>query len=228
MSALTHPQGPEPESTYWVRRAVVVIGLVVAIALVWWLFSLFAPDGEQATGAVPSPGGTPAGSAGSPSAAPATKPVASATTPAVTPSPTPTPTPSPTGPVECDPAEVTLKVTGTSPVTAGVVTKFKLSYTNDAAYTCRLNLVKNPMELRIYSGTDRIWSTADCEAWGHEGVHSVKAGAAWVGTIAWPARRSEPTCELRPETLQPGTYVATLLMSGNQRPSQFVMQVKAA
>ncbi|HSN44271.1 MAG TPA: hypothetical protein VLR88_09460 [Propionibacteriaceae bacterium] len=229
MSALTHPQGPEPESTYWGRRAFVLIGLVLTIALVWWLLSLIGADENGPSTAVPSPGGSTSATTGSPSGTPTTEPATSATpTPGTTASsPTASVTPTPTGPVECDPAAVALKVTGMSPVTAGKVTKFDVSFTNTAAYACDLNLVKNPMELRIFSGTDRIWSTNDCAAWGLAGVHSVKQGEAWKGSIAWPGRRSKATCELRTEALKPGTYVATLLLSGNQRPSQFVMQVKA-
>ena len=228
MSALLHPVGPEPETTYWVRRAVVLIALAIAIALVWSIVSLFTPAGtEDALSAVPQVP-TPSATATATDTTGASTPGSPAASGDSSASPIATPSPTPTGPVECDPASVGLKVTGQSPVTVRKVTKLTVSFTNTATYECTINLVKNPMELRIYSGTDRIWSTDDCSTWPVTGSKSLKSGAAWTQDVSWPGRRSRAVCALRPEALQAGTYVATLLMDGNVRPSQFVMQVKAA
>ena len=44
-----NPIGPEEPSTYWRRRAIVVVGLLAAIWLVWWLLgTAFGGSGEQA------------------------------------------------------------------------------------------------------------------------------------------------------------------------------------
>lgn len=84
MSTLLHPAGPEPEQTYWMRRAAVLAALVLVLALVIWaLTSLFSGSADQ--------GGGPIGSTTS-AESPTTL---QSETPLQTPSTSATPTPLP-------------------------------------------------------------------------------------------------------------------------------------
>jgi hypothetical protein len=88
--------------------------------------------------------------------------------------------------------------------------------------TCIAEVNSKNFELKIYSGTDRIWSTRDCTT----AVRTVKkklAGEqALEWTLAWNGRRSRDNCKNRPEIPLPGTYFATAQLDG-AKPVQLRM-----
>ena len=99
-----------------------------------------------------------------------------------------------------------------------------VSFTNKGKLTCRLDFSRTPLTLKIYSGTDRIWTSADCTSWVPSGVKTLGASKSYTYQEEWPTLRSAPGCKLRNLYLQPGTYVATALLPGGQ-PAQLVMQL---
>jgi hypothetical protein len=58
MSGVLHPVGPEPASTYWLRRALVLGALAVVMAVMFSLIGNGA-GGQRAVSAVPAPVATP-------------------------------------------------------------------------------------------------------------------------------------------------------------------------
>lgn len=250
MDTLLHPAGPEPERTYWIRRAVVLGVLVLVLALVVWAVAGLFGDKKDTTDGGPvvastTPAATMTESQGIPSpsavtsdspsevpstaatTAAATSPKAS-TTPASTssrPSPAPTTSkPTPTGPVACDPTKVTPGVEGATRVNTGRSVNLKVSLTT--ATTCILDFAKSPFELRVYSGSDRIWSTNDCSTYKPSGTTTLKPGTVWSYVVTWDTKRSLGDCKVSDGYLQPGTYVATAVLSGGT-PTQHVMTVLA-
>lgn len=249
MNSVIHPSGPEPETTYWVRRAVVIGAALVALSLIWWvLSSLFGGGDDEEVTAVPqnpaslaSPGSSatptpsPASPSGSPSASPSASASASASasvsasasgsasasasaapgdsaSPSATPAPSSSPTP--TGPVPCDPGQLTLAVAGSTTPTVGKATAITVRASNPTSATCTLDLADKALTLDITSGVDRIWSSSHCAKWQPTGTRTIKAGESWTWQTSWPTRRSRSECVLRPEVLKPGTYRATASIEG--------------
>ncbi len=238
MSPLTRPTGSEPERTYWVRRAVLAVAVVTSIALAGWVLSMLfgsnsataspepAPnDPTLASDAPVAPSATPTPSASaSASASAARSASASASTSAskpATPSPTPT---TPAAPQVCAATDVDLAVNGATSVKSGSPTSLSVAFTNKGTLSCKLDFSRTPLTLKIYSGTDRIWTSADCTSWAPTGVTPLPASKSFTFKEEWPTLRSAPGCKLRNIYLQPGTYVATAVLPGGQ-PAQLIMQL---
>lgn len=243
MSALTHPVGPEPEGVYWVRRALVVAVIVALIALVSIIVSALGGGGSSAgntpvivtsapaSSSAPTqvPSGTPVvvGPISAPASqppvtqAPATKPAA--TKPAATkPSTAAASTvanKATSGPVACAPQETAVRISGSGRVKIGATTSFYVVLLSTGTQTCQLTPAA--IEVKIYSGKDRIWSTQDCAAWLPKGPITLKPGVASRFAVNWTTQRSAAQCQLN-GTLRPGTYVATALVTGGT-PHQHVM-----
>ena len=234
MSSLTRPTGPEPERTYWIRRAVLAVAVLTTIALAGWVLSmLFGSNSATASPAptpndptlasdapiTPTPTPTPTPSA---TPTPSPTPSASATpTPKRTPKPTPT---TPAAPQPCPAAVVALAVTGATSVKSGAPTTLTVSFTNKGTLTCRLDFARTPLTLTITSGADHIWTSADCTSWVPSGVKTLAPSKSYAFKQDWPTLRSAPGCKLLNLYLQPGTYVATAQVPGGQ-PAQLIMQL---
>ena len=242
MSTVLHPVGPEPEETYWARRVAVIIALVVVAGLVVALVvnatrSGSAVSAEPVPPAVtappadspsPSPSASTSASASpSPSASasasakasPSSKPSASAS---AKPKATPSPKPTPTGPVACPAEDLRATLTGKQRLKPGQKTTFTLSLINGSATTCVVSVTPKTFELKIYSGTDRIWSSDDCAAAVKPRKATVKAEDALEWTMGWGGDRSRAGCKSRPEVPRPGTYFATAQLDG-AKPVQLRM-----
>jgi len=254
MSSLSHPSGPEPERVYWVRRGIVAVAVLATVALAGWVLSMLFGSGGTTASAGPAqndpslisdtpsspsaPATTPSPSpsaSGSPTASQtasislttpsgSTRASASASRSASKPASASAATPS--APLVCAASDVALKVAGASSVKSGSHTSIDVSFTNRGSTTCTLDFSRTPLTLKIYSGTDRIWTSADCTSWVPSGVHKLAAGKAYTFTEEWPTLRSAAGCKLRNTYLQPGTYVATATVPGGS-PAQLVMSLHA-
>lgn len=201
------PMGPESTATYWVRRAIVVGLLVVAIVIV---SQLVKPANEMvATVATPSP-------------TPQTSPAAASATPAV-PEPTPTAPAPEIPPPECDPAALSLAIDGPNPVaTDAASADFAITLTTSQA-ACVLDLGDHPVTLIVTSGADRIWASSDCGDWQPSSQLTMTDGQPAELGIGWPVRRSMGGCDLVDAPLGAGTYVATAMIADHS--ARFVLQL---
>lgn len=106
---------------------------------------------------------------------------------------------------------------------------FKLSVINGSAVTCIVELTPKTFELKIFSGSDRIWSSDDCAKWlDAKPSHRLGVEKAYEWTIDWTGQRSESSCDLT-GGLKAGTYVATAALtiaSATSEPVQVVMQLR--
>ena len=195
------PVGPEPEKTYWQRRA--VAALVVLLPL-WLVVSALGGGGDDAPDTLAA---SPAPSPARPAASPAMVGPTAA-------SPVPSPTPAVTA-CAADALDVDAKAT-TDEAAAGSAVRLELRVVNTTAVPCTRDLGQAAVELLVYSGDDRIWSSDDCSPGGGARVTTLAPGKAEVSRVTWPGTRSLPGCEGSKAKAQPGTYRVTARV-GEQR-----------
>lgn len=214
MSGLLHPVGPEDPQVYWLRRAAIVVGAVLVILVV---VALGRPGGSS-TMAEPSASPTPlllATPTATPTPTPTESPTAAASGEAEAVVQTPAPAPEETPPPACAPAELRLSVAGAEGAGIGTPTVFAVQVANGSSAPCTVGWERGTAELRIFSGTDRIWSTDDCEAWFTPVPAQVVApGESLTAEVTWQGERSYPGCKLASSPLRAGTYVATAEIDG--------------
>ena len=227
MSGVLHPVGPEPTSTYWWRRAVVLAVLAVALAIVFSLATR-GNDSQQALPAAPASesltplpetptdSSSPSRSASAPGAADTEKAEVPATKKAKAPA-------SKKAAAElCDPGLLRATLTGKQSLKPGEAVVFRLSLINGSKTTCAISVNAEMFELKIYSGTDRIWSTGDCET-AVKPIDKTVAPEKAVGwKMTWNGLRSAPGCKSRSAIPEPGTYFATAQLA-DAKPVQLRM-----
>jgi hypothetical protein len=183
------PVGPLPASTYW-RRRVVVLACVLLLLLVVSKACGGSPKKEALTGAAGSPSPTP-------SRVTVVAP-SKASAPPASSSPAPLQT--------C--RDAVLQVTAESDAATypgGASPRFTLTVRNLGSVACRRSLGPGAVELRVFSGEDRIWSSDDCNSSKDQGVLTLPAGAARATNVAWSGKRTKPGCVIG-AAAQPGTY----------------------
>ncbi len=179
------PVGPLPASTYWRRR--VLVGVVAVVALLLLLRTCGGPADDAALVSTPSPSAvaSPVSSPGSPS---------------------PSASPSPLPPAACGDAALTVTVVSDAKsYKKGAAPRFTLTVTNSGPVPCRRALGPDAVEVRVFSGEDRIWSSDDCTTAKGQGVLLLGAGEARALTVQWPGKRTKPGCVSGAVAL-PGTY----------------------
>ncbi len=187
-----HPVGPLPPSTYWLRRASLVLGLLVLVLVL-----------RSCTG-----GATPTTTSGTPTPTPtvtATRPPTSA--PPTSPQPIPKPTAAAVG--VCPDTALSLTTTTDAETYAvGATPKITMVVTNTSKVACRRDLGAGAVELLVTSGNDRIWSSDDCNPSTAKALTTLQPGGTQAVVKTWPGVRSRPGCQGAKETARPGTYRA--------------------
>lgn len=185
MSTIRNPVGPEPASVYWRRRIVALLLLLaVVVIIVLIVVRPGAGDGQTQT-PTPDPTGTA------------------------------TPTPSQTFAAgeepECDPAVVKLTpVTDSNSYAAGQMPMISMTIENVGAVPCTFDVGTSAQEYLIMSGSDRIWSSRDCQTGATSNVIVLEPGEP-LSTTPFPwdrTRSSTSTCDQqRPQVIAGGaTY----------------------
>lgn len=169
-------------SRYW-RRRIVVLGAVLAVlgALIW------ACGGEK------------------------DEPVRHVGVVAPPPPPPPTAMPTVTVTVReiarvCGVDDLAVTLRATREVYAGTSPRFRVSAVNTGDEPCALD--KGALDVRITSGSDRVWSSAQC---GHGTSRLLRRGVTFDDVITWDRRRACGAAEAAP-----GTYVASLAGADEQ------------
>ncbi|MGO1975217.1 MAG: hypothetical protein ACTH2Q_19850, partial [Propionibacteriaceae bacterium] len=129
------------------------------------------------------------------------------------------------GPKACAPETVRTTLTGAKSVKAKEKQDYALSLINGSKEDCVLTLDADHFELRIYSGTDRIWSSADCAKTLKATEKKLKPEQAHEWKMDWNGARSAEKCTVDNGTIRPGTYVATAQFKGAE-PTQHVFTIK--
>lgn len=112
-------------------------------------------------------------------------------------------------------------------VAIGKDVDFALSVINGADKACSLDLNADDFELKIFSGSDRIWSTDDCSRLVREHKTTLKPEQDTAWKITWNGERSQQgkDCKSRSEKPQPGYYYATAQYKG-AKPVQWLLILK--
>jgi hypothetical protein len=196
---------------YWRRRMSVLVAVLVVVAVVAWACSSGGSGPERPSSAQTSPSVTPA-------ADPLLAGLRTLAMGTASPSPTPsqskpsTPTARPKRPGEtCDETDLVLSLQGgRDQIYAGdAQPSFIVTLVNTGAVMCKADVGPRAMEVRITSGPDRIWSTADCVSGAGTEVRELQRGVPYVRTLNWDRRRSSADCGSDRATALPGTYVAS-------------------
>ncbi|MGP3912756.1 hypothetical protein [Nonomuraea sp. 10N515B] len=211
---------------YWRRRMSVLVAVLVVVAVVAWACSSGGSGPERKSSAQSSP-----------SATPTTDPLLAGlrTLAMGTASPTPTPSPSTPTPVArhkrpgepCAEEDLVLSLqAGKDKIyAAGAQPAFVVTLVNTGPVMCTADVGPRAMEIRITSGADRIWSTADCVSGPGTDIKQLQRGVPYVRTLSWDRRRSSSDCRSTPAVALPGTYVATVRL-GKLRSTKGVFHLR--
>lgn len=198
---------PSP-AVYRRRRLVLGAALLLVIALVVGGFGLagaFNSEPEQVSATDPSAG--PAAS-GDPSAAPEPSTPASAT-------PTPSATPS------CNQNLMTVSAsTDKAAYGPDENPMLSLKITNGGTVACEVNIGTSQMDFLVTSGSDRIFSSRDCQSKSEDLIKTIAPGASETANFPWSRNRSVEGCQ--PVEAKPGTggayYIFTAKVGSRASP----------
>ncbi|GGO30450.1 hypothetical protein GCM10010116_60970 [Microbispora rosea subsp. aerata] len=205
--------GVEGADVYWRRRVSVLTGMLVVVAVVAWACSSASGRSDETAAAKATPSdrlvvSLPAG------LAPKTPDAASAAPGQPSPSASASASPSPGKPRRpgdpCDEKDLVLALqTGQDVYAKGVTPTFLLTVVSTGKVECTVDVGPRTLEMRVTSGGQRLWSTADCVAGDGVDKQLLERGVPYVRTIRWDRHRSGTTCAGKRSPADPGTYVAT-------------------
>ncbi|WNM24299.1 hypothetical protein [Demequina capsici] len=198
MEGLRRPVGRQSANVYWRRRLVVVLGVILLVVVAWFL--IFSPSGD----------GTDLPAAESSQSPEATTSAAADASRA------------------CGVDDVTITVAAhDSSYAAGTLPVFDATITHTGSSACLLTTGGADSELLIMSGSDRIYSSADCPANSTitERDLLLSEGASESFQVTWDRQRSaEGSCDPVNATPGAGTYKATLTLQGiSAEPATFAL-----
>ena len=111
-------------------------------------------------------------------------------------SPSATPSASPT----CDQKLVTVKATtNKTSYAADEKPVLSLTVTNGGKLPCKVNIGTSQMDFLVTSGSDRVFSSADCQAASTDLVKTIAPGKSETANFPWPRNRSVQGCENVPD-----------------------------
>ncbi len=110
----------------------------------------------------------------------------------------------------CPPAAVKVEAaTDAAAYPAGANPLLTLSVTNTGTEPCKINVGTTQMEFVVTSGSDRIFSSADCQDGAEDLLKEFKPGATEKANFTWERLRSAPGCAAVASNPNPGWYVFT-------------------
>jgi hypothetical protein len=181
MSTIRNPVGPQPPSVYWRRRLLLLLLLIVVIVVI--VLIVVRPGSG-------TPGSSPSGSTSGSHAPSAGATSGSSSTP-------------------CDPSVVTLQpITDAAGYAPGVQPQLSMSITNSGASACTFDVGTDAQVYLITSGSDRIWSSTDCQTAPAADKRVLEPGAT-VSTTPFPwdrTRSSTTTCTGTRPAVKAGSY----------------------
>lgn len=203
-------QDPEDSSAYWRRRVFALGGVIAVVAVLAWACS--GSGGTNSRQAAEQSASPSAGSGGP------VAPLAQTGTPGLAPSASPSASDGPSASASpsamkrhagdpCKPGDVVVTADlGGSSYSGAERPEFRYTVVNTGELTCSYDI--GGLELRITSGSDRIWSSTDCAS--GPARKKLKRGVPYTRTVTWNRTRSSAKCHETDEKARPGTYVVRL------------------
>lgn len=137
----------------------------------------------------------------------------------------PTPTPSAStsarpGPVlDCRAADLRVRTsTDAATYPAGVLPHLTAVVRNTGAQPCRFTTSPAARTWVIRSGSDRVWTSADCTLSGIVARARLKPGKTVVYGLVWNRHRSEKGCPASTPAAGPGTYLLHVTVNQAHAP----------
>lgn len=127
--------------------------------------------------------------------------------------------------VACSASDLTLGLDVPTPVVAGTETPLTVRVSNGGDAPCSFEPSSAPLAVSVRSGSDGIWSTADCPDWGAMGMVTIDSGGSNQWEVMWPTSRSQQGCRLSDATLRSGTYIATASVP-DVPPARFIFRLQ--
>jgi len=207
---MIHPVGDLEPSVYWRRRILLVAAVFLAGLTAYATF--FGGDKKTA-----SPGATntstrpPASTSTAPSSAP---PGSSAPSTSARPS---TSAPSSAPPRPCVASELAVQAASDKTTyTVGESPKLALVVTNKGLAPCVQDLADGQIELRVFSGSARVWSSHDCAIEPGTSLETLPVNQPIRREISWSGLSSQPQCAGTRTRVSAGRYSLFALLSGKQ------------
>jgi hypothetical protein len=175
-STLLRPVGHEPARVYWVRRAIVLLAVVVVVALVAYACGggSTRPSRVAATHPTPTPSTTSPRAAVVPRCGTQTLAVIART-------------------------DALTYPTGASP-------RLSVSVRNTGTGPCLLATQPGARIWSIFSGADQVWTTSACQRSTTLAVSRLRPGHGVSYALVWDRHRSVSGCAGAGAEAQPGTY----------------------
>jgi len=226
------PQSPE---VYRRRRivalALLVLVLALLVGLVGWIVSLFRPGGDEQPGN-PGGDGTPSVTAPASPASPAA--TGGTDTPDASGEPTgdPSATASPSSTEgslnadACQPGDLVISAaTDRQSYPEGEDPVLELRVDNTGDEPCEANLGTSQQVFTVYSGSDRIFSTEDCQVDGADAMMEISPDEQERSRFTWSRVRSAPDCAEVGAAPRSGTYrLEVSLGELSAQPVSFTLQ----
>lgn len=205
MNTVLRPAGPLPARVYWVRR-LVLLAVVVLVGVVVWALVPRGGGGEDPAAdgeGDPSVTAVPDDASGEDAADGEGGEDTTDGAPA---------------PCSAEDLTVTLAADADS-YGADRSPTFTVTFTNTGSQSCVVDAGAANQALVVTSGSDRIWSSADCPADGGTRTLLLAPGAQDQDLVAWGRVRSDETCSEGLPAPRPGTYTAVASLGGAQSGS---------
>lgn len=110
---------------------------------------------------------------------------------------------------------------------AGANPGFRITVVNTEEPTCTVDVGGQAMEIRVHSGSDRVFSTADCVEGEGRQERQLSRGVPHEYTFTWERERSFEDCRESTSAAQPGWYRANLHGDYAGDQSELSFQLKA-
>ena len=197
------PDAPRRPSPAVYRRRRLVAGILVLLVITGLVFAVIgvvralSPDDAAASATVPAPTLTPPGSAPAAEASPGPAESPAAQEPAAQESLCPS-----------DKIRVAAS-TDAAVYPAGATPMLTLTVTNTSDKACEINVGTTQMEFVVASGSDRIFSSMDCQDGAQDYIKKVEPGASETANFPWERNRSAPGCAPVASNPNPGYYMFT-------------------
>ncbi len=108
---------------------------------------------------------------------------------------------------------------------AGATPVLTLTVTNTGSTACEINVGTSQMEFSVVSGSDRIFSSLDCQDGSRDLFKKVEPGATETANFPWNRNRSAPGCSAVASNPNPGYYMFTARL-GEISSEQAVFQLE--
>jgi hypothetical protein len=210
---MLHPVGDLAPSVYWRRRILLLAVLMLAIVSV---VVVVTNGGGSSNGAL-------SGSNESSTGASLGTPTASTTAAASTSSQPARTSTAPVVPKACAAAALSIgAATNARTYSVGAQPRLSLLVTNIGSVPCIEDLADPKIELRVFSGSARIWGSHDCLVQPGISLQTLPVKKAIRRDIAWSGLSSQPGCAGVRQRVPAGTYQLTALLAGAQsKPTTF-------